>query len=441
MVPRQPPDPVPEQPPAEKPEGAVWIPGYWTWDDDRTDFLWVSGFWRTPPASHKWVPGSWTRAARGWRWVSGYWGSLTIDPPYLDEPPASLDVGPSVPPPDEGSLYVPGTWVPGDGRFRWRPGNWIAPRAGVVYTPARYCWTPRGCVFVDGYWDGPLGARGVLTAPVYFPRPFAWRPGWSYQPGYAVLPSALVGNLWVRPAWNSYCFGDYYGPRYQRLGYRPWPTTAVAAQDPLLTYYRWSNRTNPNWSRELTSTFEARTRGTAPLPPRTLAAQSALRPITVGQRVLVPVADYRPARSGEVQRVAATSERVPSLSVDRLPGPAVRPALTPTTPPVMVPPATSSLDTRGPRTTALIPAPSGDGRRIVIGGELIPGPAAIRGTLPRSAPAVRPATTITRPLTPPPVAAVGRPGAPGAGVSRPLAPRTAPRAQAPRVPTRPAPRR
>src|SRR5262245_33202341 len=48
IVTKQPPEPIQEVPPEEKPEGdnVVWIPGYWAWDEDRTDFLWVSGFWR-----------------------------------------------------------------------------------------------------------------------------------------------------------------------------------------------------------------------------------------------------------------------------------------------------------------------------------------------------------------------------------------------------------
>src|SRR5688572_4991366 len=41
------PEPIEEVPPEVKPEGnnVEWIPGYWAWDDDREDFLWVSGVW------------------------------------------------------------------------------------------------------------------------------------------------------------------------------------------------------------------------------------------------------------------------------------------------------------------------------------------------------------------------------------------------------------
>src|SRR4029077_1083903 len=55
---KPPPALLEELPPEEKPEGQVtWIGGYWAWDDDRNDFLWVSGTWRTPPAGKRWVAG------------------------------------------------------------------------------------------------------------------------------------------------------------------------------------------------------------------------------------------------------------------------------------------------------------------------------------------------------------------------------------------------
>src|SRR5258708_7052034 len=60
IVDRQPPEPIEEVPAEQKPEGdnVQWISGYWAWDDARSDFLWVSGFWRVPPPGRAWVPGS-----------------------------------------------------------------------------------------------------------------------------------------------------------------------------------------------------------------------------------------------------------------------------------------------------------------------------------------------------------------------------------------------
>src|SRR2546428_243641 len=75
-VPKKPPVPVPEQPPELKPKGdnVQWIPGYWSWDPERKDFVWVSGFWRVPPPDRQWVPGHWTKRDEGWQWAPGYWG-------------------------------------------------------------------------------------------------------------------------------------------------------------------------------------------------------------------------------------------------------------------------------------------------------------------------------------------------------------------------------
>ena len=50
IVPRQPANPIEEVPPDMKPDSpnATWIPGYWSYDDERRDFVWVSGVWRVP---------------------------------------------------------------------------------------------------------------------------------------------------------------------------------------------------------------------------------------------------------------------------------------------------------------------------------------------------------------------------------------------------------
>src|SRR5689334_5348026 len=48
VVPNKPPELIEEVPPDEKPAGdhVIWIPGYWAWDDEQKDNVWVSGFWR-----------------------------------------------------------------------------------------------------------------------------------------------------------------------------------------------------------------------------------------------------------------------------------------------------------------------------------------------------------------------------------------------------------
>ena len=74
LIPKQPPKPLDEMPPEEKPEGDVlWIGGYWAWDEDRKDFLWVSGIWRTPPPHKQWIAGYWREEGEAWQWVPGFW--------------------------------------------------------------------------------------------------------------------------------------------------------------------------------------------------------------------------------------------------------------------------------------------------------------------------------------------------------------------------------
>src|SRR2546421_612846 len=63
VIAKEPPDPIEDLPPDQKPDGenVVWIPGYWAWDTETDNFLWVSGFWRDAPPDRPWVPGTWER--------------------------------------------------------------------------------------------------------------------------------------------------------------------------------------------------------------------------------------------------------------------------------------------------------------------------------------------------------------------------------------------
>ena len=74
LVAKPPPDPIDEVPPDQKPDGdnVQWIPGYWSFDVDQKDYVWVSGFWRDVPPGRRWVPGHWQEVDSGWVWVSGY---------------------------------------------------------------------------------------------------------------------------------------------------------------------------------------------------------------------------------------------------------------------------------------------------------------------------------------------------------------------------------
>ena len=109
----------------EKPEGeVVWIGGYWGWDEDRQDFVWVSGVWRFAPPGYTWTPGLWEASADGYQWVSGYWSIPQDEVTYLEPPPESLDLGPTGPAPGDNYFWVPGCWYWMDARYVWRPGYW-----------------------------------------------------------------------------------------------------------------------------------------------------------------------------------------------------------------------------------------------------------------------------------------------------------------------------
>jgi hypothetical protein len=292
IAPKGPPDPIEELPPDQKPEGdnVQWIPGYWSWDAERMDFIWISGFWRQPPPNHVWVPGSWHGAGNGYQWTSGFWQLHAPNQPaapeieYLPTPPSTVETGPAVPQPDPTSVYVSGSWV-WRGRYVWRPGFWVASRPNWIWTPAHYRWTPLGYVFIEGYWDYPLATRGVLFTPVYFPRR-AFAAGYAYTPAYVIAEQLLFGALFVRTGHSSYYFGDYYDPAYLRGGYTPWCAPAlrgtVAAiparggwrYDPLWSYYSAMNRQTPQWSTNVTRVYAGRYDGTMARPPRTLVQQN-----------------------------------------------------------------------------------------------------------------------------------------------------------------------
>src|SRR5439155_7565867 len=111
IAPKPPPEPIEELPPDQKPAGdnVQWMPGYWSWDDDKQDYLWVSGFWRVPPPNRNWVPGSWRTVNGQWQWTGGFWAEAAQpEITYLPQPPAPVpDAGPSTPAPGPDYLYAP----------------------------------------------------------------------------------------------------------------------------------------------------------------------------------------------------------------------------------------------------------------------------------------------------------------------------------------------
>ena len=280
LLAKKPPTPVEEMPPEEKPEGdVVWIGGYWSWDDDRTDYLWVSGCWRTKPPGKEWVPGYWREQGERWQWVAGFWANA--QPPqapanpvtYYPEPPAPPAVAPPPPQPGPDMVYIPGHWSWQGDHYVWMAGFWRPIREGYVWVPAHYRWTPFGYVYVAGYWDLAVTRRGVLYAPVVVDVAVCG-PTFVFTPAYAVCDVIVLDSLFIRPAYCHYYFGDYYGPRYVGLGFETCIVYSRCHYEPIIAYCAWENRANPAWINVQINLVSARNEGRAPLPPRTLVQQT-----------------------------------------------------------------------------------------------------------------------------------------------------------------------
>jgi hypothetical protein len=303
IAPKEPPAAVEEVPPDEKPAGdnVAWIPGYWAWDDDQKQFIWVSGFWRDLPPGQSWVPGYWTHADQGAQWVSGYWAAAgttdgAADVQYLAQPPETLEAGPPGAAPSDDQIWVPGLWVWQTNRYAWRPGFWATGYPDWVWTPARYQWSPLGYAYVPGFWDYPLWRRGLLFAPVAFNTGVAVQ---TFTPRLALNPAYLGYDLFVRPQTGSYFFGNYYANNYLQAGYYPWFSfhNTRFGYDPLFAHTDWVYaRQNIDWEAHLRQVYYER-RDQPAARPATLYRDYVRGTAGRGHAALIrPLAEMRTTR-------------------------------------------------------------------------------------------------------------------------------------------------
>ena len=271
---RRPPAALEEMPPDQRPEGNrfIWIPGYWGWDSDRDDFIWVSGCWRAVPPNTSWVPGYWAQSRRGYQWIAGFWTTADADEiEYLPAPPATLEEGPHGARGSADNIWVPGCWVRHQGRYAWRPGFWEQARPNWVWVPAQYIFTPRGYVYVEGYWDYSLDRRGVAFLPVYCPPRLYARPDFRYSPVIALDLGVLTLNLFSSPRRHHYYFGDYYGAEYTREGFHPWHEARERHDwyDPIFVHEQWRHRDDRGWGDSQRAEYEHRRDDKSLRPART----------------------------------------------------------------------------------------------------------------------------------------------------------------------------
>jgi hypothetical protein len=290
VVTTPPPDPIEEIPPEEKPEGddVAWIPGYWGWDDERNDYLWISGTWRALPPGREWMAGYWRDTGQGYQWISGYWADATEqETTYLPPPPMTLEVGANLDAPSDDYSWTPGCWVWQQDRYAWRAGYWAQGRSDWVWVPANYVWTPRGVIFVEGFWDYPVEQRGLLFAPVHYESREYARRGYTYSPRIVINLSAFTDNLFVRPSYHHYYFGDYYDSRYDQGGFYASYSfqSSRHGYDPFYSHDRWEHRSDREWENHFQAAYQDRRQHEAARPPRTWAAQLTIntRPVAGGQ--------------------------------------------------------------------------------------------------------------------------------------------------------------
>ncbi|HUG67376.1 MAG TPA: hypothetical protein VMM76_06475 [Pirellulaceae bacterium] len=254
------PEPIEELPPEQKPTGdnVAWIPGYWGWDDERDDYLWVSGIWRSLPPGRQWISGYWATSAQDSQWTSGYWADAqATEVAYLPEPPRTVEAGPNIEAPSVNHTWLPGVWTWQQNRYAWRPGYWATAQQNWVWNPPHYVWAPRGYVFVDGYYDYPVARRGVLFAPVYFNSSVYAQRGYSFSPRTVINPAVFAAHLFLRPSYGHYYFGDYYGNNYATSGFSPWFSFASnrMGYDPFYAHQNWNHRNDLQWNQRVETQF------------------------------------------------------------------------------------------------------------------------------------------------------------------------------------------
>jgi len=362
-APKKPPAPVPELPPETKPDGenVKWVPGYWQWDKEKEDFIWISGFWRNVPPGRTWQAGEWIEKNGTWMYTPGFWRPTNMNNWRIDlpEPPTSVESGPSTPSDDPNAIWIPGQWEYRNDQYVWRSGYWAHSNDDQVWQPGQYLATGSGYSYCPGDWDYPLEDRGLLYAPVYFTQPLWQTPGWYYRPRFALGlgfgyggwgSGGLFGSLFYGPGYNNYYYGNYYNPWYTGGswlgygspfwspvfsfgfgfgsafggwgGYYPWWYSRGGYHNPLWNHYCWLNRTNPHWANTVRSTSFARAAGVAPRPISIANPNTATRPFraspTSGVSGAAQTAIRSAARSATPQPLIQPASQVAkSLQVNK----------------------------------------------------------------------------------------------------------------------------
>jgi hypothetical protein len=152
-VDKAPPARIVDRPGMQSPgAGARWIDGYWEWDRDLKDFVWVTGVWKVLPPGQFWVNGVWKRDGQGWYRVPGFLSKRKSDV-RRDGPPVDRPEDRPGPAPGPDYFFLEGQYVPSGDGVSWRPGFWARIQPGWSWVPARWVHLAEGWAFRDGRWE------------------------------------------------------------------------------------------------------------------------------------------------------------------------------------------------------------------------------------------------------------------------------------------------
>ncbi|HVX13204.1 MAG TPA: YXWGXW repeat-containing protein [Pirellulales bacterium] len=253
-VSRRPGTPLDESPAPFKPNSpnTIWIPGYWGWEPADGEYLWVPGVWRVPPPGMRWVPGYWREQEAGWQWVRGFWYPLK-EPRlrYLPPPPAAQEE--AAPALAANEFAVPGHWSYVRGQYLWNRGFTARHKKDWVWMPSHYAWTPRGMLFLPGYWDHALNSRGFVMAPMRGAAESRTVAG-PLQPKVAVNLADLPEALFRGERFGHFYFGSYFADDV--AGLEPW-FTSEGQPDPVFAYERW-RMGGHDWAEKLAARYDRR---------------------------------------------------------------------------------------------------------------------------------------------------------------------------------------
>lgn len=230
--PLKPPDSIQENPIAQQDPQLLWIPGYWIWSKEHSDFIWVSGVWRRAPPGMQWIPGEWQQFEAGWVRLNGFWSPKPLNAlqPLTQAPPAQIDE--KVPPsPGKNYFWIQGYWK-WDGKsqkYIWFSGRYEKFDPNWIFFPSRYEWRVDGYYFTDAFWDWPMQIRGFAYPALYITE--AERKSYIYQQDKPLTANDVLEYFY--PSWPSYLNFFHYLYFFHP---QVWENTGVSP-----SWWRWES--------------------------------------------------------------------------------------------------------------------------------------------------------------------------------------------------------